>query len=80
MNIPIQSFVLYVEHIKLIEKLSDEQAGKLIKALFHYVAEYETPNFDDDIALDTVFEHIKHQVDWCTERYRKRITESERYI
>lgn len=35
------SFVLYTEHIEQFDSLSDAQAGQLIKAILHYVADGE---------------------------------------
>jgi hypothetical protein len=53
------SFVLYSDSKSIIELLSNEQAGLLLKTLFAYVND-ENPKIDSSIAL--VFEMIKLQL------------------
>lgn len=53
------SFVLYSDSKSIIELLSNEQAGLLLKTLFSYVND-ENPKIDNSIAL--VFEMIKLQL------------------
>lgn len=45
------SFILYTEQKAVIDKLTDEQAGKLIKAIYEYVATGITPQLDMTIDL-----------------------------
>ena len=40
------SFILYTEQKEVIDKLSDEQAGKLIKAIYKYVETQKMPELD----------------------------------
>lgn len=48
---PKNSFVLYTEQKAVINKLSDEQAGKLIKAIYEYVETGELKELDPVIDL-----------------------------
>ena len=54
-----KSFVLYSDSKSIIDLLTNEQAGLLLKTLFAYVND-ENPKIDDSIAL--VFEMIKLQL------------------
>ena len=53
------SFVLYSDSKSIIDLLTNEQAGLLLKTLFAYVND-ENPKIDNSIAL--VFEMIKLQL------------------
>src|SRR3990172_3033854 len=53
------SFVLYSDSKSIIDLLTNEQAGLLLKTLFSYVND-ENPKIDNSIAL--VFEMIKLQL------------------
>jgi hypothetical protein len=55
-----KSFVLYSDQRSLIDLLSDEQAGKLLKHIFAYVND-ENPMTDDKLML-IAFEPIKQQL------------------
>jgi len=55
-----KSFVLYSDQKELIEALSDEQAGKLIKHIYKYVND-ENPKLEDPI-LNIAFVPIKQQL------------------
>ena len=55
-----KSFVLYSDQRSLIDLLSDEQAGKLLKHIFAYVND-ENPVTDDRLML-IAFEPIKQQL------------------
>ena len=52
-----KSFVLYCDSITIVEKLSDERAGKLIKHIFRYCSDLN-PITDDEV-VDMAFEHFK---------------------
>jgi hypothetical protein len=55
-----KSFVLYCDIIHTLNKLSDEEAGKLFKLILSYVND-ENPEPDDRL-LDLTFEPIKQQL------------------
>jgi len=61
------NFILYTEQQEIFEKLNDEQAGKLIKAIFSYVATGEVPELDT--LLDLVFVPIRQTLDRNKEKY-----------
>ena len=61
------NFILYTEQQEIFDKLSDEQAGKLIKAIFSYVATGEVPELDT--LLDLVFVPIRQTLDRNKEKY-----------
>ena len=63
-------FILYKDQKTLINKLSDEQAGKLIKAIYEYEDTGETPNFD--LVLDIVFTSIKTTLDKNRQKYAEK--------
>ena len=64
-----QTFILFTENKSLVDKLSDEQAGKLIKAVFQYECDDTFPDFSDDLALSLVFDVMKRQLDYSREKY-----------
>jgi hypothetical protein len=63
------SFVLFQEQEEVIKKLSDEQAGKLYKAIFVYNRTGEAPELD--FMLELIFTPIKQQLDRSTEKWEK---------
>ena len=54
------SFVLYVDSVHVVNKLSDEISGKLFKLILAYVND-ENPVVDDPL-LEIAFEPIKQQL------------------
>lgn len=63
-------FLLYTSQIGIFDKLTDEQAGKLIKAIYRYEATLENPNLD--FGLDMAFTSIKIVLDKNREKYQKK--------
>ena len=63
------SFILYTEQKEVIDKLSDEQAGKLIKAIYEYVETEKMPELDS--LLDIVIIPFKQNLDRNKEKYNK---------
>ena len=66
-----KSFVMYESWGAAIEKMSNEQAGELIKAIYAYQKDPDA--VPQDPALAFVFELIKQQLDADSQRYRKRV-------
>ena len=64
-----ESFVLYTEQKAVINKLSDEQAGKLIKAIYEYVETGEMPELDN--VLDLVITPFKTVLDKDKAKYEE---------
>ncbi|MFQ8841811.1 MAG: DUF6291 domain-containing protein [Clostridium fessum] len=56
-----KSFVMYESWGAAIEKMSNEQAGELIKAIYAYQKDPDA--VPEDLALAFVFELIKQQLD-----------------
>jgi len=61
------SFILYTEQKEIFKKLSREQAGDLINAIFDYVADGEVPPLSE--LLSFVFIPIKQNLDRNKEKY-----------
>lgn len=64
-----KSFILYNDYIKHIGKLSDEEAGKLFKAIFDYVNEGKLPDLDGMAAM--AFSFIANQLDTDLQKYEE---------
>lgn len=61
------SFVLYKDSENLIKLLSDDQSGKLFKAIFRYVDDGEAPELDE--VSTVVFMAIKNYLDRDRDKY-----------
>lgn len=68
----MKSFLLYFDMQESFEKLSDEQAGKLIKALFRYATTREE-TAELDPAADMLFAILQRAIDRDTEKYNRKI-------
>lgn len=68
------SFILYTEQKEVIDKLSDEQAGKLIKTIYEYVKTGQMPKLDTllEIAIIPFKQNIDRNADKYEEIKRKR--------
>lgn len=64
-----KSFVLYKDFKPILDKLSDEQAGQLLKAIYRYQVDGVIAEMD--LALDLVFTGLAAQFDRDRERYGK---------
>lgn len=63
------SFILYTEQKAIIDKLSNEQAGKLIKAIYEYVETDKMPSLDN--IVDLAITPFKLALDRNKEKYEK---------
>lgn len=63
------SFILYTEQKAVIDKLTDEQAGKVIKAIYEYVETDTMPQLDN--VLDLVIIPFKLALDRNKAKYEK---------
>lgn len=63
------SFILYTAQRAVIDKLSDEQAGKLIKAIYAYAENGLEPDLDP--TLDLVFTSFKVALDIDKKKYEE---------
>ena len=68
------SFILYTEQKEVIDKLTDEQAGKLIKAIYEYVSTGKLPKLDPllDIAITPIKQNLDKNADKYEEVKKKR--------
>lgn len=63
------SFIVYYDLEKQTLLLSDEQMGKLFRAMFAYEVRGECPNFDNDQMLLMTFQFVKTTLDINREKY-----------
>jgi uncharacterized phage protein (TIGR02220 family) len=66
-----KTLVLFIENREYIDQLSNDQAGRLTKAIFAYEEEGAVPDFSDDITLSILFGVMKKQLDYMDEQYAK---------
>ena len=63
------SFVVYTDIREPLEDLTDEQVGKLFRALLDYVADGKKPSFRGSMKM--AFSFIRRSIDRNEERYRE---------
>ena len=63
------SFILYTEQKEVVDKLTDEQAGKIFKAIYEYVKTDKMPKLDG--LLDIVIIPFKQSLDRNMEKWVK---------
>ena len=66
-----KSFIIYIDISKNLELLSDEEAGKVFKAIVEYVDIGKLPQFGDR-SLQVFFNTITDQIDRDREKYEKK--------
>ena len=66
------SFVLPTDLLDDLEDFSDDEVGKIFRAILIYTNETEEPDFDDR-AMKVVFRHIKKYIDSANENYDKKV-------
>ena len=71
------SFILYTEQKAVIDKLTDEQAGKLIKAIYAHETGEE---MELDSILDLVITPFLTSLERNTEKYQKRVEANKKNI
>ena len=67
-----KGFFTYFHMSDVIGLLSDEQAGRLYKALMRYGDTGELPDLSDDLPLNMAFSLMKKEIDVNVERYNER--------
>ena len=74
------SFIIYSDTGDIVEQLSDQEAGRLFKAVFQYVrSEHKTlPDFGDNRALEFTFIPIKNYLDRDKEKYEKKCEDNKK--
>lgn len=64
------SFLMYIEYQELLEDLTDEELGKLLRAIFNYETDKIEPNFTG--LLKMAFNFIKANLNRDRKKYDKR--------
>lgn len=70
-----KSFIIRLENIEQFNMLTDEQCGKLLKAMCRYVDTGEVETFQDKI-VSFAFSFLKGQIDRDTEKYEEMCTKN----
>ena len=66
-----KGFFTYFHLSPVIDKLSDEQAGQLYKALMRYGDTGELTDFSGDLACDMAYTLMRGEIDVNFERYQE---------
>ena len=61
------SFVIYHNYRETLEDLTDEQVGKLFRAIFDYEIDKKEPNFNGELKI--AFRFIKKDLDINNDKY-----------
>lgn len=64
------SFLVYLDNIKQYDKLTDEQCGKLFKAMCHFAKDGKEPEFSDPV-LDITFSFLSDRMLRDSEKYEE---------
>lgn len=64
-----KAFLLYADYFDYFQTLTDEELGRVIRAIFAYQRTGELPSFDDR-ALKLVFDLIRNQIDRDFDKWR----------
>lgn len=70
------SFILYLEQKEIFETLSDNEAGKLIKAIFEYESTGQSPKLNK--TLNLVFIPIKNALDRNRLKYEAQVEKNRK--
>ena len=70
-----KSFIIRLENIEQFNMLTDEQCGKLLKAMCRYVDTGEVENFHDKM-VSFAFSFLKGQIDRDAEKYEEMCTKN----
>jgi hypothetical protein len=65
------SFNLSLDYKEIVDDLSDKQAGILLKAIYHYIAEGELMAGLEDKELAMAFKFIKRDLDYSQSKYEE---------
>lgn len=64
-----KAFLLYADYFDYFQTLTDDELGRVIRAIFAYQRTGELPSFDDR-ALKLVFDLIRNQIDRDFDKWR----------
>ncbi len=68
----MKSFIMFCDRLNELEMLTDEQAGRLMKALFKYVSAGEVIPAQEDVAVKLLFSVMKSSIDENNAKYDRR--------
>lgn len=72
------NFVLYNDDFYMIEELKDEQVGNVMKSIFKYSINGESPEYKKGSAESILFLHFKRSIDINNEKYYKTCEENRK--
>ena len=75
-----ENFLLYNEDYSMIEELSDEDVGSVIKSIFRYAINNEIPEYDKGTTKSVLFKHIQRTIDINNKKYLKMWTKQRESI
>lgn len=75
-----KSFLVYYDNQVIVRHLTDDEAGKLFKALFPYAADGVKPDFEDNQALAMAFDVLRIAIDRDKEKYIKKCESNRKNI
>lgn len=64
-----KSFIMYNDQKKLFDQLTDQEAGKLIKAIFMYLDDEDTDNYLEDRMMQILFNTLVQQIERDKQKY-----------
>ena len=64
-----KSFLIYYDQQEVIDKLKDEEAGRIFKDLFRYGSQNIVPDYGDNRLMSVVFLVLKIAIDRDAEKY-----------
>lgn len=67
-----KSIIIYADCIAIVEELTNEQAGKLFRAILSYINEEPVTEISNDPAVNMAFKVIKRQIDRDAEHYAEK--------
>lgn len=70
---------MYHEHMDTIERLTDEEAGRLLKSLYRYSMDGVIPSFDDRF-MDLAFSMFKSAIDRDSDAYERKCERNRKNI
>lgn len=74
-----KSFILYSDQLEMVNQLSDEQAGLLLKHIYQYSIKPEFNSIKDP-AVKIAFTAIKTSIDRDTNKYLQRCEKNQENI
>lgn len=66
-----KSIIIYADCIAIVEELTDEQAGKLFRAILSYINEEPVTEVQCDPAVSMAYKVMKNQIDRDSEKYNE---------